>query len=410
MSNTVRAHIISGAILVGCALGLAAGVPTQNEKSLAAIEDLLKEVPLIDGHNDLPWQLFNRARNQLETVDLYDWPQVHTDIPRLRKGMVGGQFWALYVSCNTQYRDGVRACLDQADVIHRFVEKYNETFQLATTVNEIWDAFNKGKIASLIGMEGGHCLDSSLATLRMFYDLGVRYMTVTHSCNTPWADNWMMDGTPAPQVGLTPFGRDVIVEMNRLGMLIDLSHVSVATMREALELSVSPVIFSHSSVFSICNSYRNVPDDILELTKLNRGIVMVNFYNNYVTCGNNAALKDVADHIDYIKRLIGADYVGIGGDYDGVSRTPTGLEDVSKYPDLFVELRERFWTDMELKKLAGLNLIRVLEENERVSKELKLRMKPLENIIPNGELVDRTCRTIGGSGEIRAAEDSEHQC
>jgi len=253
-------------------------------------------------------------------------------------------------------------------------------------------------------------LDSSLATLRMFYDLGVRYMTVTHSCNTPWADNWMMDGTPAPQVGLTPFGRDVIVEMNRLGMLIDLSHVSVATMREALELSVSPVIFSHSSVFSICNSYRNVPDDILELTKLNRGIVMVNFYNNYVTCGNNAALKDVADHIDYIKRLIGADYVGIGGDYDGVSRTPTGLEDVSKYPDLFVELRERFWTDMELKKLAGLNLIRVLEENERVSKELKLRMKPLENIIPNGELVDRTCRTIGGSGEIRAAEDSEHQC
>jgi len=394
---------------------LAVAIPAENSKSLnrkfdSRIEELLSEVPLIDGHNDLPWQLFSRARNQLANVDLNNWPQVHTDIPRLRQGMVGGQFWALYVSCNTQYRDGVRACLDQADVIHRFVEKYNETFQLATTVDEIWAAFHKGKIASLIGMEGGHCLDSSLGTLRMFYKLGVRYMTITHSCNTPWADNWLLDGTTATQVGLTPFGKDVIREMNRLGMLLDLSHVSVATMKAALDLSVAPVIFSHSSAFNICSSYRNVPDDVLELTKLNRGIVMVNFYNNYVTCGNNAALKDVADHIDYIKRLLGVDYVGLGGDYDGVTRTPTGLEDVSKYPALLLELRERFWTDLDLQKLAGLNLLRVLEETERVSKELQQTMRPLENLIPDGELVDKTCRSIGGSGALSSPQEFEHHC
>jgi len=397
--TTAVGLLIMAAIVIAIAV---AAVVVQGSKE-PTIEELLSEVPLIDGHNDLPYQMFNKKKNKLEEIDLYNWPDVHTDIPRLREGKVGGQFWALYVSCSTINKDAVRACLDQLDVIHRFVKKYPEAFQLATSVSDIWNAFNRGRVASLIGMEGGHCIDSSLATLRTFYDLGVRYLTITHNCNTPWAEQVGMDNDnsdPTTHVGLTEFGKSLIKEMNRLGMLVDLSHVSHKTMEVALEITEAPVIFSHSSSFTLCNSTRNVKDDILHKTKINRGLVMVNFYNNFVTCNDYANLTDVANHIHYIRNLIGADYVGIGGDYDGVSRTPVGLEDVSKYPDLFKELRNRGWSTDELKKLAGLNLLRVLGVAEEVSVRMRRRLTPIEVIIPQQDLVknnNTVCRSISGS-------------
>jgi membrane dipeptidase len=388
---------MAAVVILGVVIGVAVGVPLskKNVNQQASIDELLSEVPLIDGHNDLPWQMFTRRQNKLETIDLYNWTEVHTDIPRLRTGRVGGQFWALYVGCGTQYKDAVRACLDQADVIRRFVDKYPEAFRWATSVQDIWTAFNASRVASLVGMEGGHCIDSSLATLRTFYDLGVRYMTLTHNCDTPWAENSGQDANAtAVHVGLTEFGKTLVTEMNRLGMILDLSHVSHETMKDALALTQAPVMFSHSSVYNLCQHNRNVRDDVLLLTRNNSGVVMVNFYNNFVTCSNNATLSDVADHIQYIKNFIGADYVGIGGDYDGVSRTPAGLEDVSKYPALFQNLRDRGWTDEELKKLAGGNILRVFAKVEEVSAALKDQITPREEIIPRAELVDTSCRSI----------------
>jgi membrane dipeptidase len=241
------------------------------------------------------------------------------------------------MSCDAQYKDIVRACLDQVDVIRRMIDKYSWAFKLVTTADGIMEAFNEGKIGSMIGVEGGHCIDSSIATLRMFYNLGARYMTITHNCDTPWADTNSQD--ESGPVGLSDFGVTVIDEMNRLGMIVDLSHVSAATMREVLQVSRAPVIFSHSSAYGLCPSNRNVPDDVLQLIKEKNGLVMVNFYPNFVTCSNNATTSDVADHIDYIRNLIGPEYVGIGADYDGINRVPVGLEDTSKYPNLFQELQ-----------------------------------------------------------------------
>ncbi|KAK3594949.1 hypothetical protein CHS0354_009336 [Potamilus streckersoni] len=286
---------------------------------------ILSSYPLIDGHNGIAWKYWESTNNRVNFANL------KTDIPRLRIGKIGAQFWACYVDCISQYKDAVSRSLNQLDTIKRFINKYPDVFQFVTTaqgivtLSGILNAFKGGKIGSLVGLEGGHSIDSSLANLRMFYDLGVRYMTLTHDCSTPWADNWRVDEPNCNQTvlnGITEFGKKIILEMNRLGMMVDLSQVSKKTMIDVLNITKAPVIYSHSSVFTICPNYRNVQDDVLRMTRKNGGVVMVNFYDKVINCGPSetsvTVLSQVADHIDYIRHLIGVDYVGIGADYDGV--------------------------------------------------------------------------------------------
>ncbi|XP_029904000.1 dipeptidase 1 [Myripristis murdjan] len=379
---------------------------------------LMSETPLIDGHNDLPWQLRKQFNNQLKNVDLYKINNTHTSIPKIQKGRLGAQFWSAYVPCDTQYKDAVRQTLEQIDVIHRMCQKYPEVFMFATSSQgliflhhiDIMEAFNQNKTASLIGVEGGHSIDSSLGTLRTMYHLGVRYLTLTHSCNTPWADNWRVDSgsDPSEHDGLSPFGKQLIVEMNRLGMLIDLAHVPVKVMNQVLDMSQAPVIFSHSSAYTVCNHKRNVPDDILMRVKEKQGIVMVNFYNDYVTCSKTANLSNVADHFDHIKKVAGHTIIGFGGDYDGVTRVPQGLEDVSKVPDLVAELLRRGWTDEEVKAALGDNLLRVLKEVEKV-RDNQSRTPPDDVPIPYDE-VENSCRTSYGYPESSSAAAVQPLC
>ncbi|XP_018330312.1 dipeptidase 1-like [Agrilus planipennis] len=344
---------------------------------------VLDETPVIDGHNDLPYNLYALLRNNLSgfnfSADLTSDPvwgscsSCFTDIPRLRKGKVGAQFWVAYVGCSTQYKDALGKTLEQIDVIKRLVKAYPNDLLLATTADDIVQAFNQSKIASLIGVEGGHSMDSRLGVLRLFYELGVRYMTLTHSCNTPWADNSYVDDA-APVLNLTEYGKTVVREMNRLGMMVDLSHVSHAVMNQAIMASRAPVIFSHSSSYSICQHNRNVHDDTLQLLRNNNGIIMVNFYSGFVNNNATAAeLDDIVRHINYIVDQIGVEYVGIGADYDGVDSMPRGLEDVSKYPVLFDRLQQlnsTRWTNETLQLLAGRNFLRVFYEVERVRDNL----------------------------------------
>ncbi|CAN9507154.1 unnamed protein product [Ophioblennius macclurei] len=366
------------------------------EDPLQRARRLMAETPLIDGHNDLPWQLRNQFNNELNAVDLNTLNTTHTNIPKVREGLLGAQFWSAYVPCDTQYKDAVRQTLEQIDVVHRMCKKYPDTFQFAYTADDIMRAFRSKKVASLIGVEGGHSLDSSLGTLRVMYDLGVRYLTLTHSCNTPWADNWLVDtgSEPSEHNGLSIFGKQLILEMNRLGMLIDLAHVTVAVMNQVLDISKAPVIFSHSSAYSVCKHKRNVPDDVLKRVREKRGIVMVNFYNDYVSCSKTATLSDVADHFDYIKKVAGPDIIGFGGDYDGVGRLPEGLEDVSKVPNLVAELLRRGWTDEEVKKALGENLLRVMRAVEGVRNN-SMTLDPDDIPIPYEE-VENSCRTSYG--------------
>ncbi|XP_061179925.1 dipeptidase 1-like [Saccostrea echinata] len=364
---------------------------------------VLENYPLIDGcvyikHNDLAYWYYENVQNKVYTVDMRQNLQevfpnstIHSDIPRLRQGKLSAQFWAVYVDCKSQYKDAVKLSLDQVDTVKKFIAKYPDVFKFVTTAQGVLDAFNEKKFASLMGLEGGHSIDSSLGNLRMFYDLGIRYMTVTHSCNTPWADNWHMDQTNSSEFnGLSEFGKVVIKEMNRLGMLVDLSHVAKATMIASLNISEAPVIFSHSSAFSVCNHYRNVQDDVLQMLKKNGGIVMVNFYPSFVNCKPHynssvlATVQQVANHVDHIKNLIGVDHVGIGGDYDGIPTTPVGLEDVSKYPNLFAELVHRGWSTEDLEKLAGRNLIRVFKMAEKVRDRMSY-LPPYEDVLPVAE-------------------------
>lgn len=384
----------------------------KNDPRLVEVRQILKSVPLIDGHNDVPWQ-YRKHSNDFSALDLaHDTtgltPTMHTDIPRLRTGGVGGQFWSVYVPTKPSGAEAVQATIEQIDVVHRMCARYPETFELALTADDVERIHRKGKIASLIGMEGGHSINNSLGTLRMMYRLGARYMTLTHVKNTDWAD---AAGDEAKHHGLTPFGEDVVREMNRLGMLVDLSHVTDDTMRAALRIAKAPVIFSHSSARAICDHVRNVPDDVLRMTKTNGGVVMVCFLPGYVsevdrkdaelakaerdrlmelhgedmqkvTAGmaewrkthpdpNATTLSDVADHIDHIRKVIGVDHLGIGSDFDGFSGAVKGLEDVSKYPELLAELLRRGYSKDDIKKIAGLNVLRVLRGAERVAKELQ---------------------------------------
>ncbi|CAI5645268.1 unnamed protein product [Oreochromis niloticus] len=390
--------------ITSCAITLAVD---PNEYMARALQ-LMSETPLIDGHNDLPWQLRKQFNNQLNKVDLNTLANTHTNIPKIKDGRLGAQFWAAYVPCDTQYKDAVRQTLEQIDVIHRMCQKYPEIFMFATSSQDILDAFKKNKTASLIGVEGGHSLDSSLGTLRTMYQLGVRYLTLTHSCNTPWVDNWLVDtgSEPSEHKGLSSFGKQVIAEMNRLGMLIDLAHVSEEVMNQVLTLSKAPVIFSHSSAYTICPHKRNVPDDVLRRVNETKGIVMVNFYNDYVTCSNTASLSDVADHFDHIKKVAGAGIIGFGGDYDGVPRVPVGLEDVSKVPNLVAELLKRGWTDEEVKAALGNNLLRVMSEVEKVRDSMSAVI-PDDVPIPY-EDVQNPCRTSFGYPSTTGSSGSAH--
>jgi membrane dipeptidase len=375
---------------------------------------LHKQVPLIDGHNDYPWALrgLDPGRDFAKADITTPVPQLMTDIPRLRQGGLGGQFWSVYVPSAMQGKEAVRATLEQIDIVHRMIRRWPETFATARTAAEVERAFKSGKIASMIGMEGGHSIDSSLAALRMMHALGAGYMTLTHGTNVPWADS----ATDEPMLGgLSRFGEEVVREMNWLGMLVDLSHVSPETMEDAIKVSEAPIIFSHSSARALCNVPRNVPDNVLQLVTKNRGVVMITFVpgfisqevadhnaksqaaqqsiraqfpNNeaYVNTGMErwraenpeprATLSQVADHIDHVRKVAGIDHIGLGGDFDGISSVVQGLEDVSKYPDLTAELLKRGYTDQDIKKILGLNILRVIRDVERVSAELKKKRGP----------------------------------
>lgn len=387
----------------------------------ARVERILREVPLIDGHNDLPWQYRERVKNHLAQIDLRQDQSglekpLHTDIPRLRRGGLGAQFWSVYVPATLKGADALQATLEQIDVVHRLDATYPDTFALALTADDIVRIHKSGRIASLIGMEGGHSINNSLAALRMLYRAGARYMTLTHSDNNDWADS----ATADPKLdGLSPFGKAVVTEMNRLGMLVDLSHVSPATMHDALGASVAPVIFSHSSARALTGHQRNVPDDVLQRLKANGGVVMVTFVPGFVSekvrvygaareaeqarlkalysgepqqaktalavwdAANprpKATLSDVADHVEHVIKVAGEDHVGIGGDLDGISTTPEGLESVADYPKLFAELLRRGYTETQLKKLAGLNVLRVLRAAEATAARLQ-KEKPEGDVL-----------------------------
>ena len=367
-----------------------------------------KEVPLIDGHNDYPWAVRENVASDLDKLDISrSQPSIMTDIARLRAGGVGGQFWSVYVPADMQGQTAVTATLEQIDIVHRMLRKYPETFELALTADDVERIFEKGKIASLIGMEGGHSIDNSLGALRMFHRLGARYMTLTHSRNVPWADS--ATDTPAFN-GLSEFGEQVVREMNWLGMLVDLSHVSPDTMADAIRVSQAPVIFSHSSARAVNDVPRNVPDNVLQMLPESGGVVMVTFVPGFLSPevtawgklqaaeenrlkqqspndagalknGMEAWLKanpapratvaDAADHIDHIRKVAGIDHIGLGGDFDGITSVPEGLEDVSKYPSLTAELLRRGYKDDEIKKILGLNILRVMRDAERVSARLQ---------------------------------------
>jgi membrane dipeptidase len=377
---------------------------------------VLQAVPLVDGHNDLPWYIRADVKQSPLDVDAYDLRRPtsgNTDLARLKRGMVGGQFWSVYVPGD--YRDSgfARVQLEQIDIVRRVIAKYPEVLQPAFTAQDVWTAHAAGRIGSLIGLEGGHVIENSLGALRAYYDLGARYMTLTHNVTLDWAD---AAADTAKHGGLTRFGEEVVREMNRLGMLVDLSHVSPGTMSDALNVSEAPVIFSHSSARALTDVPRNVPDSILARLKSNGGVVMVTFVPGFVSQkvadrtrmraaqlaelqrrspGDTAAvnramaqwdaanpvlkatLADVANHIEHVRRVAGVDHVGIGSDFDGTdNELPVGLEDVSTFPALLAELSRRGWSEEDLRKLAGENVLRVMTTAERVAARLHRERPP----------------------------------
>jgi membrane dipeptidase len=396
----IRAVLLSTAALLAAATPVAA----QDE---AAARRILERTPLIDGHNDLPWALRETYGNDPHAVDLTAnldaSTDLHTDIPRLRAGGVGGQFWSVYVPATLTPVEAAKATFEQIDTVKRIVAAHPDVFELATTADDIERIHRRGRIASLIGMEGGYSIDDSLGLLREFHDAGARYMTLTHSKTTSWADS----ATDAPKWGgLNPFGEEVVREMNRLGMMVDLSHVSEETMLDAIRVSEAPVIFSHSSARAVVAHPRNVPDSVLRLMADNGGVVMVNFVPGFisepvrawgaartaedarlkalspgdpsaVTAGlqawiaahpaPRATIDDVVAHIQHVRDVAGVDHVGLGGDFDGVGSLPEGVDGVDAYPRILAALMARGWTEADIRKLAGENILRVMRQVEAVA-------------------------------------------
>ncbi|MEV6959206.1 dipeptidase [Streptomyces sp. NPDC051207] len=380
--------------------------------ALDRARELLREFPVADGHNDLPWALREQVRYDLDARDIAtdQRAHLHTDLPRLRAGGVGAQYWSVYV--RSDLPDPVPATLEQIDCVRQLLARHPDDLAPALTAADMEAARAEGRIASLMGAEGGHSIACSLATLRALYALGVRYLTLTHNDNVPWADS----ATDEPRVGgLSAFGREVVREMNRVGMLVDLSHVAATTMRDALDTTSAPVIFSHSSARAVCDHPRNIPDDVLERLPANGGVAMVTFVPKFVlqaavdwtaAADENmrahgfhpldttaeamrvhrafeerhprpvATAATVADHLDHMREVAGVDHLGIGGDYDGTAFTPDGLDDVSGYPHLVAELLDRGWSDTDLAKLTWQNAVRVLGAAEDVARDLQVTRGP----------------------------------
>ncbi|MEU0833272.1 dipeptidase [Streptomyces sp. NPDC056231] len=381
---------------------------------LAQAAELLAEYPVVDGHNDLPWALREQVGYDLDARDIAtdQSAHLHTDIGRLRAGGVGAQFWSVYVRSDMAGEDAVSATLEQIDVVTELLGRYPADLRRALTADDMETARTEGRIASLMGAEGGHSINNSLGTLRALHALGVRYMTLTHNDNIAWADS----ATDEPGVGgLSPFGHEVVREMNRTGMLVDLSHVAATTMRDALATSTAPVMFSHSSSRAVCDHPRNIPDDVLAQLPANGGIAMATFVPKFVlpeavewTRAADQNMRDhglhhldttaaamkihaefeaahprpmatvatIADHLDHMREVAGIDHIGIGGDYDGTAFLPAGLEDVSGYPNLIAELLGRGWSAADLAKLTWRNAVRVLRDAEAVARDLRTRRGP----------------------------------
>ncbi len=400
-------------LLLAAALPAFAQAP---DPYLVRVKKLLATSPVIDGHNDVPWEIRENAEKprDVDHFDLRtDLKKHDTDLARMKKGGLGGQFWSIYIPGEVKDSGYARIQLEQFDIARRMIAKYDKEMVFARTSGDARRAMAAGKFPSFLGLEGGHAIENSLGVLRIYYDLGARYMTLTHNVTLDWADAAQ---DRAVHGGLTPFGREVVREMNRLGMIVDLSHVSPAVMSDALNVTEAPVMFSHSPARALSDHPRDVPDSILVRVKQNGGIVMVTFVREFISQKNQdwriarnarrrelatgfggdtarlrvamsewfqanpepiVTLKEVADHFDHIRKLIGADYVGIGGDFDGTGGEHIqGLEDVSKYPDLLAELARRGWTDDELRKVANGNILRVLAENEKVATRLQKTRRP----------------------------------
>jgi len=403
----IRTVLLAAASLAAVAVPASAQSPAQSTDEARA-RRILERTPLIDGHNDLPWALREGFGNDPHAVDLTvnqssNPNTLHTDIPRLRAGGVGGQFWSVYVPAALTPTEAARETFEQIDTVRRIVAAHPDVFELATTADDVVRIHRAGRIASLMGMEGGYSIDDSLGLLREFHQAGARYMTLTHSKTTTWADS----ATDAPKWGgLSPFGETVVKEMNRIGMMVDLSHVSEETMLDAIRVSDAPVIFSHSSARALTGHPRDVPDSVLKLMPEDGGIVMVTFVPGFINetvrtwnadrAGEEARLKslnpgspdavvagldawtqahpiptasigDVADHVQHVREVAGIDHVGLGGDFDGVDALPTGLDGVDKYPALLAELMRRGWTEADIRKLAGENILRVMRAVEAVA-------------------------------------------
>jgi membrane dipeptidase len=387
---------------------LASGACAADDPALRRAKELLSRTPLVDGHNDLPWSIRDDKEHpgDVHGYDLHKPTTSETDLPRMKKGMVAAQFWSVYVP--GELKGGfAKTQLEQLDLARRMIARYPKELMFATRSSDIGKAKKAGKIASFIGMEGGHVIENSLGALRAYYELGARYMTLTHNVTLDWADAALGERRHG---GLTPFGREVVREMNRLGMLVDLSHVSPEVMVQAMEVSEAPVIFSHSSSYALVPHPRNVPDDVLKKLKVNGGVIMVTYvppfvskeasawalgllertkgmqdeatldairkaYESEVGPSPKATLAQVADHIDYIAKVAGKDHIGIAADFC-CGKNPVGLEDVSTYPALFAELIRRGWKEDDLKRLAGGNLIRAFSEAERTAARLQKARQP----------------------------------